>query len=288
MDRALPRAIRVLGVVLALLLVGAASVYWPYFVTASEFCTDIPDELRDAGDPYARWTPDMIAEWPEDQVHPANAAQSGIVALLIGDVRGAEHDADRLIGAADRIGGAMYFPYEFEHGTMKPTWYSGMAQGQAASLFVRLWQATDDGAYLVAADAALLPLFEMTEPTVAYRDGSDYWIETFPSEPHNPVLNGHIFGAYGLYDYWRATGDETAYRYLHDAVRTVAVNLHRFRHAGAGGSWYDWDRTWIANEMYHAHVREQVRFLADMTQAPCLEVAADRFEADGQPFWWLP
>lgn len=152
--------------------------------------------------------------------HPVQIAQHLLVFLdnyrsmgAAAYLSAAETYAAKLLELAITENGAMYFPYPFDfelHGssgdTMRAPWYSGMAQGQALSCFVRLYQETADSAYLVAAKAVLQSFYLVegeAEPWTASVDPNGYyWIDEYPLPKNTFTLNGHIFAIIGLYELW--------------------------------------------------------------------------------------
>ena len=104
--------------------------------------------------------------------HPVAQIQYGLInlnsyrltknrAYLDIAIANAQRNIDRKVESA----GAWYFPYDFDfavHGdtteTLKAPWYSAMAQGQALSLFVRLYEYTKDAKWKAAADATFASL----------------------------------------------------------------------------------------------------------------------------------
>jgi D-glucuronyl C5-epimerase C-terminus len=154
-------------------------------------------------------------------------------------LRRAEANAQRLIDRRVESRGAWYFPYDFDfavHGdatqTLKAPWYSGMAQGLALSTFTRLFQVTKDPAWKAAADATFTSLD--TGPVSGEPFGSwvssagDLWLEEYPRTPvanSERVLNGHIYAAFGVYDYAQLTGSARAKRLYDGALTTVTRYL---------------------------------------------------------------
>ena len=210
-------------------------------------------------------------------LHPVNAAQRGIGELNIylqsrdpTALEQARSAADALIEDGVYRDGALYFPYRFDIavgiGSMRSPWYSGMAQGQALSLLVRLTQVTGDDRYLQAAQA-VVGTFELDRsgPQTVHVDAEGYyWVDEYVMDPPDPVLNGFIFALFGLYDDWSATGDERALRYFRAGATTVLYNVHRYRDAGHL-SWYDLDHRQRAKPGYHDVHVTQLLLLAQMT-----------------------
>ncbi|MEU6488434.1 D-glucuronyl C5-epimerase family protein [Streptomyces sp. NPDC046887] len=152
----------------------------------------------------------------------------------------AEAQAKRLIDRRVEARGAWYFPYPFDWRNDKhpgvayrAPWYSGMAQGEAISLFTQLAQLDGVDAqrrtlYLQAADAAFASLLRGDDgsPWAVHKDASDYlWIQEYPgSSPGTGdfTYNGMIFAMLGLWDYHTATGNELAAQLYDGGCTTMA------------------------------------------------------------------
>jgi hypothetical protein len=137
---------------------------------------------------------------------------------------------------------------------LKAPWRCGMAQGEAASLLVRLYRETADEAFAEAARSGLQPLFRSREQggVCALLDGSP-WPEEFPTNPPSFVLNGAIFAWWGLRDVGVGLGDDAAAKAFADGVDTLATNLERFD----TGSWslyclYPYPVPPVASSFYHS------------------------------------
>jgi heparosan-N-sulfate-glucuronate 5-epimerase len=118
------------------------------------------------------------------------------------------------------------YPHTF---ALRPPWLSGIAQGQAASLLVRLYLATGDLRYARGAQHAVRPLSVPTEKG-GLRTSLDGGVfpEEFPTDPPSLVLNGGIYALWGDYDLWKGLGDSDARKRFEDGVETLARNLHRW------------------------------------------------------------
>ncbi len=101
-----------------------------------------------------------------------------------------------------------HFDWEYRD-TLKSPWYSGLAQGQGISLLVRAYRQTNNRAYLEAAERALQAFKISTDKGgVAFTDESgNLWFEEYIVTPPTHILNGFMWAAWGVYDYFLATGD---------------------------------------------------------------------------------
>ncbi|MEH0578793.1 D-glucuronyl C5-epimerase family protein [Streptomyces sp. B21-108] len=153
----------------------------------------------------------------------------------------AKAQADRLIAKRVETRGAWYFPYPFdfthaEHSGVvyKAPWYSGMAQGESISLFAQLaaledgLSADDRARYKSAADGAFASLLraDNANPWVVNKDKAGYlWIQEYPFKTAGTgdyTYNGMIFAMFGIWDYFRLTGNELAAQLYDGACTTIA------------------------------------------------------------------
>jgi hypothetical protein len=145
-----------------------------------------------------------------------------------------------------------YFEYDFDfrlherNEMMKAPWVSGMAQGMWLSVLSRVVKLKISPEIGYEKLRAIFDTFtiskEKKESRISFFDmHDDFWIDEYPFGEGNPdkcfVLNGHIFGIYGLYDYWLITQDHDAKIWLEAAIQTVYNNIHHFRNPG-GCSFY--------------------------------------------------
>jgi hypothetical protein len=141
-----------------------------------------------------------------------------------------------------------------------------MAQGQALSAFVRLYQLTGDQRWRDAADATYSSFTirgPRSTPWVVHLDGAGYlWLDEYPlrGDPDR-TINGHLYAAFGLYDYWQLTGDPDARLLVQGALTTIRHYLATWRRTGwvsryciAHGiqsTHYHLVHTELANDVYH-------------------------------------
>lgn len=213
--------------------------------------------------------------------HPVTIAQRGLSLhssfVVTSDRRYldlAMAHADRLIEESVGADGAIYFPYTFDfalHGradALVPSpWYSAMAQGQAMSLFSRLYESSGEKRFLQAAEETFLSFQRLRndghEPwTVQIDEEGFLWLEEYPTpEGDHHALNGHNFAAYGLYDYYMLTGqglDE-----FRGALTTVLRYFEDYRNPN-GLSYYEL-KYGVTSQKYHEIHIAQLSKLAEMT-----------------------
>jgi heparosan-N-sulfate-glucuronate 5-epimerase len=127
-----------------------------------------------------------------------------------------------------RGGWTHLFPYPHSLPLPAP-WLSAMAQGQGASLLVRLHAHTGEQRFGEAALLALRP-FAVASADGGVRtmlDGREF-PEEYPTQPPSYVLNGAIFALWGLRDVAVALDDGEARRRFLAGADTLALNLDRW------------------------------------------------------------
>ncbi|MFE6995301.1 cell wall-binding repeat-containing protein [Microbacterium sp. NPDC057659] len=234
--------------------------------------------------------------------HPVAYAQYGMSALAeyqeTGDTvwldRATRH-AERLIQIRTERDGAWFYPYLFDWAMAswyRQPWWSGMAQGEALSLFVRMYEQTGDETWRTAADhtwkSLTLPQ-SAAEPWARLIVGKTLWIEEYAGRGSTQpmrVLNGHIFALFGVYDYWRLTQDPDALRYLDGATASVLEVMPKIRVPG-GISYYCWQvgcatPRW-QNKTYHPIHSWQLDTLARLTGDPRFSTWAATLRKDWAP-----
>jgi hypothetical protein len=180
------------------------------------------------------------------------------------------------------------FPHTFPTGV---PWRCGMAQGEAASLLVRLYQETGEEQLAEAARRAIAPLARgVREAGVsALLDGTP-WPEEYPTEPPSFVLNGAIFAWWGARDVGVAFGDRAATQIFETGVDVLATNLSRFD----TGRWslYCLRRypvPHVASSFYHALHITQLEAMQRLAPRPEFDATRNRWiEYMGSPpLRWL-
>jgi hypothetical protein len=159
--------------------------------------------------------------------------------------------------------------FDWEYRTpLKAPWYSALAQGQGISLLVRAHQVTGRASYEATAGRAFETFLATTrEGGVAEIDeAGDVWFEEAIVEPPTHILNGFIWAAWGVHDFYLHTGESSARRLFDRAVRTIKRNLHRFD----CGYWslYELSGTklkMLASPFYHRLHQVQLKVMHQLT-----------------------
>jgi hypothetical protein len=192
--------------------------------------------------------------------------------------------ADQMLAQQHRTGphaGGWTHEFRFRHTyNLGPPWMSGMAQGQAASLLVRIHLETGEDRYAEAALAALEP---MRRPVADGGVGGELnggWLpEEYPTDPRSHVLNGAIFGVWGVYDVGAALGDDEASELARSGIDTIADSLELYD----TGHWSRYDLfphpvANVASPMYHRLHVNQLRAMGAISDDPRFATTADDFE----------
>lgn len=188
--------------------------------------------------------------------------------------------AAQVVEPGPRFGGFAH-DHPFHYGAdLARGWVSAMAQGEAASLFVRLGVATGDETFAVAALRALAPLDVPVEAGgVRGSLGGLPFPEEYPTAPQSHVLNGAIFAMWGMHDVgvaldsarWRARFDD------HVAALAAAIG------AWDVGYWSRYDLfpfarvVNVASSFYHVLHVDQLTALGRIVEDERVRDAAARF-----------
>jgi heparosan-N-sulfate-glucuronate 5-epimerase len=171
-------------------------------------------------------------------------------------------------------------PYPHTYRVQAP-WPSAMAQGEGASLLVRLHTKTGEERFAEAAVRALGSYGVPTEAggVRAELEGGRFF-EEYPTRPGSYVLNGGIFALFGAYDVAASLGDEGARQTFAEGVATLAANIGRWD----TGRWSRYDLyphplVHVATLGYHRLHVAQLRALHLLAPDHRLDAVADRFDA---------
>ena len=158
-------------------------------------------------------------------------------------------------------------------------WMSAMAQGEGASLLVRVADHFEDD-YAERALRALEPLRRPTaEGGVHARLDGGIFFEEYPTDPPSFVLNGGIFALWGCHDVALALSSPVARQLADEGKETLAANIHRYD----TGQWSTYDLfphpvPNIASPAYHRLHIDQLRAHCEIAPDPRITRVIDRFE----------
>lgn len=206
-------------------------------------------------------------------------------------------NAERNISRRTYARGAYYYPYPFNYThtvhtglVFKAPWYSGMAQGEALSLFSQLASLspalsyTDRQRYRTIAGYTFVSLLRSNNynPWVINKDGEYYWIQEYPTRPENGypdyTYNGMMFAMLGIWDYYKLTSDPLAFQLWDGSLTTIDKYYPNLRNIGDAS---DYCRTHnIPTPTYHQHHIDLLDQLTVLSGNPRFHVYADELRSD--------
>ncbi len=173
-----------------------------------------------------------------------------------------------------------HFDWEYRSRLQAP-WYSGLAQGQGISLLVRAHAETGDKRYLEAAAVAFRSFLCSTDHGgVTFTDAEgNVWYEEYIVSPPTHILNGFIWAAWGVYDFFLATGSVEARELFASVVRTLQANLHHYDL----GFWSLYEQSgtrlpMVASPFYHRLHVTQLRVMHRLTGERVFAEYAERWQ----------
>ncbi len=173
--------------------------------------------------------------------------------------------------------------FDWEYRTpLKAPWYSGLAQGQGISLLVRVARETGKSEYLEAAARAFVSFSRATEDggVVFTDEHGDIWFEEYIVSPPTHILNGFIWAAWGVYDFFLATKEKSVRQLFDRAVETLRRNLDRYDL----GFWSLYEQSgtrlpMVASSFYHQLHVTQLGLMYRLTGDKMFSQYAERWAA---------
>jgi heparosan-N-sulfate-glucuronate 5-epimerase len=174
-----------------------------------------------------------------------------------------------------------HFDWEYRSPLRAP-WYSALAQGQGISLLVRAYRETGSVAYLEAAERAFTSFLKPTsEGGVTFTDArGNLWFEEYIVSPPTHILNGFLWAAWGVYDYFLITGSSEARDLFAQAALTLRTNLDCYDL----GFWSLYEQSgtllpMVASPFYHRLHVVQLRVMHRLTGDEIFARYADKWES---------
>tara|TARA_B100001175_G_scaffold309203_1_gene310583 strand:- start:4071 stop:5051 length:981 start_codon:yes stop_codon:yes gene_type:complete len=161
-----------------------------------------------------------------------------------------------------------YFDWTYKETLVNP-WYSGLAQGQGLSVLARAYKISKNQKYIEAANKVYKSfLIDTVEGGVTFTDTeNNIWIEEYIMEKSpTHILNGFIWGLWGIYDYWLLTNNNEVKNLFDKYVKTIFTNIGKYDI----GYWslYELSNLKIkmrASIFYHKLHIIQLKILSEMT-----------------------
>jgi heparosan-N-sulfate-glucuronate 5-epimerase len=162
---------------------------------------------------------------------------------------------------------------------LDPPWVSAMAQGEGASLLMRVYAETGDERYAESARRALrLMQVPSAEGGACAPLGGHMLPEEYPTQPASFVLNGLIFALWGYRDVSVGLDDADAATAFAEGADALAATIHRWD----TGAWSLYDLyphrvDNVASRAYHELHVIQLEGMRELAPRPELIAAAERF-----------
>jgi heparosan-N-sulfate-glucuronate 5-epimerase len=240
-----------------------------------------PDDVRGYYLDLSAKTTSATAKAP-DRLVPAGLAQ-----LALGWWERGLGGEERALDAFDRIcrllrdravsqDGALLWPYDMAvpKYRLQPPWFSAMAQGQIASVFVRAASRNDTAAE--TALQALRPLLDRAELFVVEATAGPV-LEEAPTTPPSCVLNGWIYALWGVRDVAVGLGSAEAAGLFAESVQALLATLDEY-----DTGWWSRYSLWaegrdLAKPFYHRIHVAQLEALHSLTAVPEFAAVAARW-----------
>jgi hypothetical protein len=185
---------------------------------------------------YLDLTGKTEAAVPSTALPPADLAQLALgwwERHAAGELHAAERFvalAELLEATAERASDGLRWSYSMpvaKYGLTGP-WYSAMAQGQVASVFVRAVALTADERYQRLGTEAIAPLLARSDTDLVTHTPDGPILEEAPSRPPSHILNGWIYALWGLFDVAVGLGDAAARERFEASAQCLATRLDRY------------------------------------------------------------
>jgi hypothetical protein len=257
--------------------------YYMPFVKKAEYAGPIDDSgiplLDYRGSLGQQYNPIAIAQWGLGNYNLSLRRESEIYKARA--LSAADWLCDRLQQNSRGIS-VWNHHFDWEYRTrLKAPWFSALAQGQGISLLVRVHRKTGAERYLeTAANAFEAFLNDVTQGGVTFTDANDdIWFEEYIVDPPTHILNGFIWAAWGVRDYFLATGEDRARKLFDGAIRTLTRNLDRYDL----GFWSLYEQSgtllpMVASPFYHRLHIVQLKILHKMTGQDVFAQVSERWD----------
>lgn len=227
-----------------------------------------------------------------DRLLPADLAQLALgwwELHLSGDAAAADRFLE-LAGLLERSGvdehGELVWLYDVAVPKLglQPPWRSALAQGQAASVFVRAFLHSGDERFATTATRAIAPLLPGSPSGLVTTTAEGPVPEEAPSDPPSLILNGWIYALWGLWDVARGLADTAS----DECFRASAECLRRSIGKYDAGWWslyslYPYRLPDLAKPFYHRLHIDQLEVLYRLVGYAELQSAAKRWRAYDTP-----
>jgi hypothetical protein len=179
----------------------------------------------------------------------------------------------------NHVNGRWEWSFDLPSRDLKAPWISGLTQSQAISVLLREYQLSNDPRYLDAATKALDWLRKpMEKGGLSKRMPKGVFYEEYPNiaKPSH-VLNGHMWALFGIWDFYRVTGDKVAKKMFDDGV--VALHSELPKYDVDCWSVYSQDNLLdTVTGAYQQFIIEQLRVMHAITSDPLFNAYVEKWE----------
>lgn len=172
--------------------------------------------------------PTFVASYADSLYHEITLGNKNLIPDFMKQV-------DFLLSKTDTdVSGDLYWSYPFENPYFRAPkgWYSGMTSGRILGVLARAHYLTKDEKYLKTAEKICNKLTKSAKNfgMATYNAKNDLWLEevAYPNSESFKVLNGHIYGLSGLYDYANYINDKRVKTLALAGFNAVLRNLEKF------------------------------------------------------------
>jgi hypothetical protein len=167
---------------------------------------------------------------------------------------------------------------------LQPPWRSALAQGQAASVFVRAFLHSGDERYATAAKRAIATLLPGSPSGLVATTAEGPVPEEAPSDPPSLILNGWIYALWGLWDIARGLDDSASDESFTASAECLRRSIGRYDN----GWWslyslYPYRLPDLAKPFYHRLHIDQLDVLYRLAAFSEFQSAAQRWRRYDTP-----
>jgi hypothetical protein len=167
---------------------------------------------------------------------------------------------------------------------LRPPWRSALAQGQAASVFVRAFLESRDERYATAAKRAIATLLPGSPTGLVAITAEGPVPEEAPSDPPSLILNGWIYALWGLWDVARGLDHGASDEQFTSSAECLRRTIGRYDN----GWWslyslYPYRLPDLAKPFYHRLHIDQLDVLHRLVGFAELQSAAQRWRGYDTP-----
>ena len=158
--------------------------------------------------------------------------------------------------AIDEQNYTIYYNFPNKWYDLTPPWFSGMAQGQIASVFIRAFLLSNDLRYKELAQKFLNLMIRSKEKggSLILTPEGGYWIEEYVSPKPSMVLNGHLFGLIGLCEYNFIFKDSPYLEICEKIIQSTLKLVHLYEK----DNWLIYARDYVTNKCSQKYMGLQV------------------------------